>query len=186
MSSFPVVDADPGVTRQVLADAPELMVVAFRFEEGAMGKVHSHPHIQSTYVESGRFRFTVDGTEIEPRRAFGATTAFDIERAGVGTLEYRSEAGRSLLLVVQVALWIMVLFAATRVNLSLSRRGSFGVADETLIDLDGPELSTDYSPGKLADPGLDVTSPGIERPTEPASSVATADPDHSDANGASS
>jgi len=55
MSDFPIVDADPGVTRQVLADHPDLMVVAFRFsEEGAEGKLHNHPHIQSTFVESGK------------------------------------------------------------------------------------------------------------------------------------
>ena len=65
MSRFPVVDADPGVTRQVLADSPEMMVVAFRFETGGAGKLHSHPHIQSTYVEAGRFRFSMDGTEFE-------------------------------------------------------------------------------------------------------------------------
>ncbi len=63
--SFPEVDADPGVRRQVLSEAPELMMVAFRFTEGAQGKLHDHPHIQSTYVESGRFRFTVDGIETE-------------------------------------------------------------------------------------------------------------------------
>ena len=51
---------EPGITRQVLADAPELMVVAFSFgEAGAEGKLHSHPHVQSTYCASGRFRFTV-------------------------------------------------------------------------------------------------------------------------------
>jgi len=62
MSKFPVIDADPGVTRQVLADHPELMVVAFRFnEKGAEGKLHNHPHIQSTFVESGRFEFSIDG-----------------------------------------------------------------------------------------------------------------------------
>lgn len=60
IQSFPEVQADPGVTRQVLAENPQLMVVAFRFqEEGAQGKLHDHPHVQSTYVESGRFRFTV-------------------------------------------------------------------------------------------------------------------------------
>lgn len=65
VKSFPEVPADPGVTRQVLSDSPELMVVAFRFqEEGAQGKLHNHPHVQSTYVESGRFVFTVDGQEI--------------------------------------------------------------------------------------------------------------------------
>ena len=65
MSQFPVVQADPGVTRQVLADSPDLMVVAFRFEAGGEGGLHSHPHVQSTYVEAGRFRFTMDGETFE-------------------------------------------------------------------------------------------------------------------------
>ncbi|AKH99253.1 cupin domain-containing protein [Hoeflea sp. IMCC20628] len=60
IQKFPEVPADPGVTRQVLSDSPELMMVAFRFQtEGAEGKLHNHPHVQSTYVESGRFSFTV-------------------------------------------------------------------------------------------------------------------------------
>lgn len=73
MSDFPVVDADPGVTRQVLADHPDLMVVAFNFEkEGAEGKLHHHPHIQSTFVKSGRFMFSVDNvkTEVGPGDSF--------------------------------------------------------------------------------------------------------------------
>ncbi|SHM39174.1 cupin domain-containing protein [Roseibium suaedae] len=66
VKTFPEVPADPGVKRQVLSDSPELMVVAFRFqEEGAQGKLHNHPHVQSTYVESGRFVFTVDGEELQ-------------------------------------------------------------------------------------------------------------------------
>lgn len=66
MTDFPVVDTDPGVTRQVLADHPDLMMVAFKFaEQGAEGKLHHHPHIQSTFVKSGRFVFSVDGTETE-------------------------------------------------------------------------------------------------------------------------
>lgn len=63
--TFPEVDADTGIKRQVLSEAPELMVVSFRFEKGAQGKLHNHPHVQSTYVESGRFRFSVDGAERE-------------------------------------------------------------------------------------------------------------------------
>ncbi len=54
---FPVVSPDNGVLRQVLSEAPELMVVSFRFETGAEGKRHSHPHVQSTYVSRGKFRF---------------------------------------------------------------------------------------------------------------------------------
>ena len=65
MTAHPIVATDPGVTRQVLADSPELMVVAFRFEAGGTGRLHSHPHVQSTYVEAGRFRFSLDGAEFE-------------------------------------------------------------------------------------------------------------------------
>jgi quercetin dioxygenase-like cupin family protein len=73
VKSFPEVTADPGVRRQVLSDSPDLMVVAFRFQQkGAEGKLHDHPHIQSTYVESGRFRFTIDGEtfDVSPGDSF--------------------------------------------------------------------------------------------------------------------
>lgn len=60
---YPVVDADPGVTRQVLSQNEDLMVVAFRFAADAEGKLHDHPHKQATYVESGKFRFHLDGEE---------------------------------------------------------------------------------------------------------------------------
>ncbi|SDF21286.1 Cupin domain-containing protein [Salipiger thiooxidans] len=62
---FPAVSPDAGVIRQVLADAPELMGVSISFEEGAQGALHSHPHVQSTFVESGRFRFHLAGKEFE-------------------------------------------------------------------------------------------------------------------------
>lgn len=61
--TYPIVPTDPGVTRQVLAENPDLMVVAFRFEDGAEGKLHEHPHVQSTYVESGHFTFVVGDAE---------------------------------------------------------------------------------------------------------------------------
>ena len=66
VKQFPLVEADPGVTRQVLADSPELMVVAFGFTRaGTEGYLHAHPHTQSTYVRDGRFRFTIDGQAFE-------------------------------------------------------------------------------------------------------------------------
>ncbi|NBN64954.1 cupin domain-containing protein [Pannonibacter tanglangensis] len=69
LKTYPTVATDPGVTRQVLSHSPELMVVAFRFDRaGAEGRLHSHPHIQSTYVESGRFRFSVAGQALEVAR----------------------------------------------------------------------------------------------------------------------
>ena len=66
MSDYPIVQTADGVTRQVLADHADLMVVAFRFAKpGAIGALHDHPHVQSTYVESGRFRFTLGDEERE-------------------------------------------------------------------------------------------------------------------------
>ncbi len=62
---FPPVAAAAGVTRQVLADSPELMVVANDFAAGAEGALHHHPHIQATFVQSGRFSFTVAGETFE-------------------------------------------------------------------------------------------------------------------------
>jgi quercetin dioxygenase-like cupin family protein len=73
MADFPVVATGENVTRQVLADHPDLMVVAFTFQaEGAVGALHNHPHVQSTFVERGRFQFTVGDniTEVGPGDSF--------------------------------------------------------------------------------------------------------------------
>jgi quercetin dioxygenase-like cupin family protein len=58
--------------RTVLAHAPDLMVVRFAFTAGDSGALHSHPHVQSTYVQSGRYRFTIDdrASEVGPGDAF--------------------------------------------------------------------------------------------------------------------
>lgn len=71
--SFPRVATGPGVTRQVLSERPELMVVSFRFAtEGAEGLRHQHPHVQATYCASGRFRFTVgaESFDVGPGASF--------------------------------------------------------------------------------------------------------------------
>lgn len=73
LKSYPETATGPGVTRQVLSESPELMVVAFRFNEvGAEGTPHNHPHVQSTYCKAGRFRFTMndDSFEIGPGDSF--------------------------------------------------------------------------------------------------------------------
>ena len=58
---YPRVSPDAGVHRQVLAENPDLMVVAFEFERGAVGALHHHVHVQSTFVKDGAFDFTVGG-----------------------------------------------------------------------------------------------------------------------------
>lgn len=52
-----------GIERQLLGHDGELMLVRVRFARGAVGAVHSHPHRQVTFVESGVFRVEVGGEE---------------------------------------------------------------------------------------------------------------------------
>ena len=53
------VATEAGVRRRVLAHRPELMMVEFEFAKDAVGSLHSHPHVQASYVAAGRFRVTV-------------------------------------------------------------------------------------------------------------------------------
>ncbi len=50
-----------GVIRRILAYTDGLMCVENTFQKGAVGKLHSHPHTQITYVVEGVFSFTIDG-----------------------------------------------------------------------------------------------------------------------------
>lgn len=52
---------DPGVRRRVLTHTADLMMVEFDFEKDAVGKLHSHPHVQASYVARGMFEVTIDG-----------------------------------------------------------------------------------------------------------------------------
>jgi len=58
-TTFDWVDTDPGVKRKILSEIPEAMVVEFAFQKDAEGKLHHHVHIQTTYVQSGEFDFTI-------------------------------------------------------------------------------------------------------------------------------
>ena len=54
-------NAGAGVVRQIMAYNDDLMMVKVKFETGAVGTPHTHPHTQATYVASGVFEFTTDG-----------------------------------------------------------------------------------------------------------------------------
>jgi quercetin dioxygenase-like cupin family protein len=55
------VETGPGTTRRLLLHTPELMLVEFNFQAGAVGALHSHPHVQASYVAAGRFEVTIAG-----------------------------------------------------------------------------------------------------------------------------
>jgi quercetin dioxygenase-like cupin family protein len=52
---------DPGVERMIMGFNENLMMVKVRFQKGAVGALHSHPHTQSTYIAKGSFEVTIDG-----------------------------------------------------------------------------------------------------------------------------
>ncbi len=127
---------------------------------------------------------TVDGESIEPRRAFGLTTAFDVERAGSAELAYRTPSSRSLLLALQVVLWAIALFAATRVSLPLARRSGPLVEDETLIDLGDADIEADASLNISLDPGFDLTGAMARQDISTAGDQSLLDDDADDADDA--
>ena len=53
--------AGDGVRRKILTYSDGVMMVRVRFEPGAVGPPHSHPHVQCTLVESGSFDITISG-----------------------------------------------------------------------------------------------------------------------------
>ena len=70
----PLQDLGGGVSRKVLAHNTEMMVVEVNFAKGGIGAVHTHPHMQCTYVKSGSYRFTIDGDDVYVKE--GDTIAF--------------------------------------------------------------------------------------------------------------
>lgn len=51
----------PGMKRKIMAYDETLMLVRVEFEKGGIGTVHSHPHVQITTVESGKFEVEISG-----------------------------------------------------------------------------------------------------------------------------
>jgi quercetin dioxygenase-like cupin family protein len=52
----------PGNRRRVLVSQPQLMQVEFAFDAGVIGALHSHPHVQASYVAEGTFEVTIGDT----------------------------------------------------------------------------------------------------------------------------
>lgn len=62
---------------------------------------------------TSRWKVTVDDKEVAVRPAFGLTNAYDIPNAGRVSMSFKTSRLHSLLVLVQVAAWIAVLFVAT-------------------------------------------------------------------------
>ncbi|SRR6056297_574084 len=54
-------DLGSGVSRQIMGWDEKIMMVKVKFEKGAVGTPHDHPHSQTTLCAGGKFEFTIDG-----------------------------------------------------------------------------------------------------------------------------
>ena len=61
---IPFQDLGGGVRRKILAYCDEIMQAYLEFDTGAVGAMHSHPHIQLTHILEGEFEFTI-GDEVK-------------------------------------------------------------------------------------------------------------------------
>jgi quercetin dioxygenase-like cupin family protein len=55
------VEVAGGSRRRVVLSLPDLMLVEFDFVAGGIGALHSHPHVQTSYIAEGTFEVTIDG-----------------------------------------------------------------------------------------------------------------------------
>jgi hypothetical protein len=60
---------------------------------------------------SERLRLEVAGTQVQPRIAFGGTTAFDVSNGGLAKLRYSTSISQYAFMVVQTLLWLLVILA---------------------------------------------------------------------------
>ena len=102
-------------------------------------------HIAVPY--DSNWSLSVDGTKVPARRAFGSTLAFDLPAAGRATLSYNTPLSRSLWLVLQLLVWLVLGLIASRFSLArLGRRRQpiVHVVDTTPVaDLTAPLVATD-------------------------------------------
>jgi len=70
--------AGEGVKRQIMGFGNDLMLVKVKFETGARGVLHNHPHLQASYVESGVFELSIGGEVQTLRKGDGYYVPADV------------------------------------------------------------------------------------------------------------
>ncbi len=60
----PAKTVDDGIRRAVLAHGEDLMCCRLWFDKNAVGKLHEHPHVQISYILSGKFEFQIGDKKV--------------------------------------------------------------------------------------------------------------------------
>ena len=75
------------VHRKIMGYDDNIMMVKVKFEKGGIGYKHNHPHVQTTFVESGVFEVSI-GDEVKTLKAGDAFfVASDVEHGVVNVEE---------------------------------------------------------------------------------------------------
>lgn len=78
--------AGEGIRRKIMAYDPSVMLVKVDFEQGAVGMLHKHMHVQITHIESGVFEVEIAGEKKVLKAGDGFHIPPDVEH-GVVCLE---------------------------------------------------------------------------------------------------
>ncbi len=93
-----------------------------------------------------RWHLAVDGAQLTPRVAFGASTAFDAPIAGVASLEYQTSIQRYVFLILQALVWLTLLILAANISRFRGRIQKIGSQRVKLItDPAQPEQKIDLA-----------------------------------------
>jgi hypothetical protein len=126
---------DDALVRAELSEATPAMVGLDDGAPGATGPVT--PGVLHVAVPfDDRIELSIGASTPVARPGFGLTTAFDIERDGVGTVSYVEDPSRGWWVAAQMVMWVLVLAVAAGARSPFARRRTTAVHDETLIDLD--------------------------------------------------
>ena len=91
---------------------------------------------------SDRLRLDIAGTDVQPRIAFGGTTAFDVVEGGPATLRFSTPISQYLFVIVQSLLWLLVMVAVFDIG-RIKRRLLQARKEEVIVigDQDAPAFS---------------------------------------------
>jgi hypothetical protein len=121
--------------------------------EGA-GPVAGEVVVVSQAADSG-WRLTVDGAEVARRPAYGWANGWDLTGDGDGVLSFATPVARTVTVVAQALLWVLVLVVAALLRSVPARRRRPITPEGAVID-----LGTDTGLGPLE--GVEAWTPGSE------------------------
>ncbi|CAN5592665.1 glycosyltransferase [soil metagenome] len=104
-------------------------------------------HLATT--DHGDWTLDVDGQPVSARSGFGTFTAFDVTADGPAQLVYESPASRRNALLLQAALWLVVVVAASRLRIPDRFRGRRAPLAINVINLDDDHADLPVEGGEV-------------------------------------